>query len=200
MSAPRDVSEFKAQAVSLMTTAANQVKTLRSKSSTVARMIIESDDPSSDMAAFFVAARGEYATAKRSGQKVRCTELGKGWNALRSAIAYHVGESGMVASWPNFATGVGECRLLTKEEEKGRKEIEKEAAQAADDAAVAESMSRAQEEQLTALRTLGPDDVANQIADMISAWGGDPMVVLAILTDRLTTVTLPSVPEMNAAA
>lgn len=181
--------------VELIGKAERQMGTLQTaaKPFVTALLALDSSEQGDAARAFFVAARGSYVSAKMTGAKEKATRMGRGWNNLRAAIAYHLGQEGLVANWPNWSTGVGDCQILSKEEHKGKKEEEKAAREAADQEALAANLQQQTMEKLGALKELGPDDVRKEIEAMLKAWGGDIAAVIIPLNNHYVLS-----PEINA--
>jgi hypothetical protein len=175
--------DFSSSGRELIGTASRQVTSLRSKAAASAAAIIAAADPAAAMAEFFTAARGEYLAARASGRKAAASTLGRGWNALRSALAYHFGEASLSAKWPNWASGEGVCSLSSKADAAKAAAGKRAEREAADAAALAAWQAEQGAEQLAKLRSMGSADLARSLADQIVAWGGSPADVLADLAD-----------------
>ena len=181
-------TEFKfAQAgVDLIGKAEGQTATLQNAAKPFVQALLALDHAEQAGAAntFFLAARGEYVMLKNSGAKERATRMGKGWNNLRSAITYHLGTAGMVAIWPNWATGEGKVEIISKAEDKGRREEKKAENEARESEAIKAANDQRAALALAAIRELGPEDVALKIQELLDAWGGDQTAVLVGLVKK----------------
>ena len=168
----------------LMSLAVKQDNTLSKRAAPIVESILASDDPAETARLVFLRARGPYLMAKKSGAKEKASALGRAWNRSKTLLDHHAKQAGYKIQWPNWATGEGDVTVTALDVARAAEKAKKIARDAADAEAIALSESDMQAARVTAIRALGPDDLAEQIADTIRTWGGNPADVLAALAER----------------
>lgn len=165
--------DFASAARDQLTKAVTDLLGARRRAQQTALAVISSSDPSAAMATFFASARGEYLASRRDGRKSEATLQGKAWNTVKSAMAYHFDAKGYRASWPNWASGEGSCRIDTKAD---AREIAK-GAKADRDARDAEQLAQFQSDraaaELAELRGLTPAQLADRLTGLVRTWSDD---------------------------
>ena len=168
----------------LMSLAIKQDNTLSKRAAPIVESILASDDPANTARLVFLRARGPYLMAKKSGAKEKASALGRAWNRSKTLLDHHAKQSGYKITWPNWATGEGDVTVTALDVARAAEKAKKIARDAADAEAIALSEADAQAARVAAIRVLGPDDLAEQIADTIRTWGGNPADVLSALATR----------------
>lgn len=171
----------------LMSLAVKQDNTLSKRAAPIVTSILESDNPAETARLVFLRARGPYVVAKKSGAKDKASALGRAWNRSKTLLDHHAKQAGFKIQWPNWATGEGAPEVTPLDIARAADKAKKAEQQQADADAVALFEADQQAARIQALRELGPIDMADQILETLNAWGGDPLAVLAILSERYET-------------
>lgn len=175
----------------LMALAVKQDNTLSKRAAPIVESILSSNDSAETARLVFLRARGPYLMAKKSGAKEKASALGRAWNRSKTLLDHHAKQGGYKIQWPNWATGEGDVTVTALDVARAAEKAKKIARDAADAEAIALSEADAQVARITEIRKLGPADLADQLAETIRTWGGNPADVLAILTERFA-VTEPA--------
>jgi hypothetical protein len=180
------ISKLAAATTSLMITARTSVSQTRVSAKAVAEMVLSAADSDKAAKEFFLTCRADYATAKGKKDATTMKVESAAYNQAVSAVRYHLREAGWTISMPNFRTGLGDAVLMTV----------KDANQAAKDKAAAEAEADAEarakrgpaaeaEVSMERIREMGPQDVADQIVQILTVWSdkdADHKAVLKVLT------------------
>jgi hypothetical protein len=184
---------IQSQTVELLTFAVTQNANLSKKIKPLADEILSSPDPSIAMDQVFQAARGESIAAKISNARDRARAIGKAWNRLADGLNGHASSANMVFSWPNFASGKGECTCQTAEVSKAAKKAAKQEREEADARALEAFQAERAASEAAALASMGASDLADSIAAMIAQWSQDRAqqhLVLSNVADALGLASL----------
>jgi hypothetical protein len=159
--------------VELLSFAVTQNANLLKKIKPLADQILSDPNPMDVMSQVFNAARGESVAAKLSNAKDRARAIGKAWNRLADGLNGHASNADMVFTWPNFASGKGECSCVTAEVSKASKKAAKQEREEADARALEAFQAERAASEAAALASMGPQELADSIAAMIAQWSTD---------------------------
>lgn len=166
---------IQSQTVELLSFAVTQNANLSKRIKPLADEILSAPNPADLMTQVFQAARGESVAAKISNAKARARAIGKAWNRLADGLNGHASSADMVFTWPNFASGKGECSCVTADVAKATKKAAKAEREEADARALEAFQAERALSEATALANMGPSDLADSIVAMIAQWSGDKM-------------------------
>jgi hypothetical protein len=178
-----NLTAYTDQATKLMASSTRSIEAARKSSAAIVADIISDPDSASAMEAFFKGARGSYLAFRREGAKLKATTQGKAWKLLREAMDHHFANAGFKATWPNWASGDGAATLTTKADASAKAKADASARAERDAAQLAEHEAEQATAELTALRELGPTDLALSLASTLSAWSDNAEMVRQALAE-----------------
>lgn len=175
---------------SVLAFAVRQSDSLRTKLAPLAAAIFDGEEKAimaERLGRVFAAARGEVLGMKLQGKKEAARAASKAWNRLVDGLRYHADKLDISLTFPNLASGQGDLRVESDQEASTRRKAEKADREAADANALAAFAEEQKAAQLQAFCTLGPNDAARTLANMVAAWSnGDPSMV-TLLADLVGT-------------
>jgi hypothetical protein len=174
-------ASLRTMTVDALSFCARQDQTLSTRIKPLADAILSAENPVDSMTQVFQAARGESVAAKLSNAKDRARALGKAWNRLNDGLNGHFANADMVGSWPNFASGKGECSLVTAEVSKAVKKQAKLDREESDAQALAAFQLERQQAEIEAIRAMSSDEIQSAIENMLHTWcQGDVTAAAAV--------------------